>query len=47
MNSHHTVAIGTWEGDKQQSVEYNSSVETFDKSGNTYNTRVSGEIYLF
>ena len=22
MNSHHTVAIGTWEGDKQQSIEY-------------------------
>ena len=26
MNSHHTVAIGTWEGDKQQSIEYNSSI---------------------
>lgn len=26
MNGHHTVAICTWEGDKQQSIEYNSSI---------------------
>lgn len=26
MKSHHTVAICTWEGDKQQIVEYNSCI---------------------
>lgn len=55
MNSHHTVAIGTWEGDKQQSIEYNSSIAVridcprakLSKYSIRYNTRVSGEIYLF
>ena len=55
MNSHHTVAIGTWEGDKQQSIEYNSSIavgidspcKIESKYSIRYNTRVSGEIYLF
>ena len=54
MNSHHTVAIGTWEGDKQQSIEYNSSIAVgIDcpraklRVSIRYNTRVSGEIYLF
>ena len=26
MKSHHTVAIGTWGGDKQQLIEYNSCI---------------------
>lgn len=26
MKSHHIVAIGTWGGDKQQLIEYNSCI---------------------